>query len=105
MTTDLTKYEGHTEGPWWINHEDGDGATSIWSGTIDEADMNHVADVDAHDSDLRLVVDAPLLLKEVKYLRSVINAYLNLEIETSPLNTLELLETAIEAAAKELIEG
>ena len=66
---DTDKYEGHTEGPWWINHKDGDGATSIWSGTIDEGDMNHVADVDAHDSDLRLIADAPLLLAEVKRLR------------------------------------
>ena len=66
---DTDKYEGHTEGPWWINHKDGDGATSIWSGTIDEGDMNHVADVDAHDSDLRLIADAPLLLAEVKKLR------------------------------------
>ena len=63
---DTDKYEGHTEGPWWINHKDGDGATSIWNGTIDEADMNHVADVDAHDTDLRLIADAPLLLAEVK---------------------------------------
>ena len=63
---DTDKYEEHTEGPWWINHKDGDGATSIWSGTIDEGDMNHVADVDAHDSDLRLIADAPLLLAEVK---------------------------------------
>ena len=50
---DTDKYEGHTEGPWWINHEDGDGATSIWNGTLDEGDMNHVADV--HDNDLRLI--------------------------------------------------
>ena len=63
---DTDKYEEHTEGPWWINHKDGDGATSIWSGTIDEGDMNHVADVDAHDSDLRLIADAPLLLAELK---------------------------------------
>ena len=69
---DTDKYEGHTEGPWWINHKDGDGATSIWSGTIDEGDMNHVADVDAHDSDLRLIADAPLLLAEVKRLREAI---------------------------------
>ena len=66
---DTDKYEGHTEGPWWINHEDGDGATSIWNGTLDEGDMNHVADVDVHDNDLRLIADAPLLLAEVKRLR------------------------------------
>lgn len=69
---DTDKYEEHTEGPWWINHKDGDGATSIWSGTIDEGDMNHVADVDAHDSDLRLIADAPLLLAEVERLRDAL---------------------------------
>jgi len=68
---DTDKYEGHTKGPWWIYHKDGDGVTSFWNGTIDEADMNHVADVDAHDSDLRLIADAPLLLAEVERLRSL----------------------------------
>ena len=92
---DTSKYEGHTEGPWWINHEDGDGATSIWSGTIgDEADMNHVACVDARpkvpssDSDLRLMADAPLLLAEVERLREGIKAYLDLDIETSDLKEM-----------------
>ena len=69
---DTDKYEGHTEGPWWINHEDGDGATSIWNGTLDEGDMNHVADVDVHDNDLRLIADAPKLLAEVKRLRDLL---------------------------------
>lgn len=59
----IKKYEGHTEGPWWINHEDGDGATSIWNGTIDEGNMNHVADVDAHKNDLKLMADAPEILQ------------------------------------------
>ena len=72
---DTDKYEGHTEGPWWINHEDGDGATSIWNGTLDEGDMNHVADVDAHDNDLRLISDAPLLLAEVKRMRAVFDSH------------------------------
>ena len=74
---DTDRYEGHTEGPWWINHKDGDGATSIWSGSIDEADMNHVADVDAHDSDLRLIADAPLLLEAYRELQDYHTALLN----------------------------
>ena len=64
---DTDKYEGHTEGPWWINHD----TQSIWNGTLDEGDMNHVADVDViHDNDLRLIADAPLLLEEVKRLKT-----------------------------------
>ena len=60
---DTNRYLGHTEGPWWINREDGDGATSIWNGNIDEGNMNHVADVDAHENDLILMAEAPKILQ------------------------------------------
>lgn len=71
---DTSKYEVHTEGPWWINHEDGDGATSIWNGTIDEGNMNHVADVDAHKNDLKLIAKVPEILAELKIMYEGVDA-------------------------------
>ena len=63
---ELSQFEGITEGPWWINHEDGDGATSIWNGTIDEGNMNHVADVDGNETDLALIAKLPELIGALK---------------------------------------
>tara|TARA_Y100000310_G_scaffold260929_1_gene270068 strand:- start:180 stop:584 length:405 start_codon:yes stop_codon:yes gene_type:complete len=63
---ELSQFEGITEGPWWINHEDGDGATSIWNGTIDEGNMNHVADFDGNETDLALIAKLPELIGALK---------------------------------------
>ena len=83
MTTDLTKYEGHTEGKREIQHNafihiEGRGLYATIAGGFTTADA-------------QLIADAPLFLAEVKRLRAGIKAYLDLEIETSDL--------------KELIEG
>jgi hypothetical protein len=58
---DLSKYEGHTEGPWEAPHE------IILSG------LNHIGPLsngqeEVNEVDAQLIADAPLLLAEVKRL-------------------------------------
>ena len=64
MTTDLTKYEGHTEGKREIQHNafihiEGRGLYATIAGGFTTADA-------------QLIADAPLLLEEVKRLREAI---------------------------------
>lgn len=61
---DLTRYEGHTEGPWQVNklpHQ------TLY--TCDTFIEPSVAAVWANGPDAALIADAPLLLAEVRRLR------------------------------------
>lgn len=66
---DLSRYEGHTPGPWFA--VEGDGYLAEWDECgIIENDDQHIAFTFSHDvPDARLIADAPLLLAEVKRLR------------------------------------
>ena len=65
---DTEKYEGHTEGPWYLI-----GAQQI----VYDKDNNPIAEVEYFAQEHRsyynkaLIADAPLLLAEVKRLRSI----------------------------------
>ena len=59
---DTDKYEGHTEGRWYVD-DDGVGLIIKWGGMPhDFVDMENKANA-------QLMADAPLLLEEVKRLR------------------------------------
>tara|TARA_R100000995_G_scaffold84692_2_gene64299 strand:+ start:633 stop:902 length:270 start_codon:yes stop_codon:yes gene_type:complete len=59
---DTDKYEGHTEGRWYVD-DDGVGLIIKWGGMPhDFVDMENKANA-------QLMADAPLLLAEVKRLR------------------------------------
>ena len=64
---DINKYKGHTEGPWNLTPE----------GHIVADDMTVVCNkhtkriVETNHKDTQLIADAPLLLQEVKRLRSI----------------------------------
>ncbi len=61
---DTDKYEGHTEGRWHVD-DDGVGLIIKWGGMPhDFVDMENKANA-------QLMADAPLLLAEVKRLRSI----------------------------------
>ena len=76
---DLSRYEGHTPGPWETNSEDSQG---VWQ-EHDESIPRHIAMVHSDQNwedmsetefmrmmaDKDLIADAPLLLEEVKRLR------------------------------------
>ena len=85
---DTDKYEGHTPGPWWLDVR-GDGYIDAqnWIGSEDTGDgwdqsvakvsqedgeQNLVhSNVDTWKANAQLIADAPLLLEEVKRLRSL----------------------------------
>lgn len=71
---DLTKYEGHTPGPWSFRHKSDSmhapSSTHPYGKAIfrlvwDEYSMNEYPD----EADIELITDAPLLLVEVRRLR------------------------------------
>ncbi len=68
---DTDKYEGHTPGPWclqWGPNETITGISELGGETIDGARDGH----EPAATNTRLIADAPLLLEEVKWLRSLI---------------------------------
>ena len=79
MAIDLTKYEGHTEGPWRVEGEltegddnigqSGDSTLSIHGDGLYIGEIG--ADYGIHETiaNAQLMADAPLLLEEVKRLR------------------------------------
>ena len=96
---DISKYEGHTPGPWFAKHdlvetEAKYGGTfthiinsngwRVWLGESNDIndeskdvdttvlDNSRFGHKDLGEIDARLIADAPLLLEEVKWLRSLI---------------------------------
>ena len=69
---DTNKYEGHTPGPWEMNHWD-----EKWWIDGDEGGETCVARItNGNKADTRLIAAAPLLLAEVKRLREDNELYL-----------------------------
>tara|TARA_R100000152_G_C6643445_1_gene87283 strand:- start:117 stop:461 length:345 start_codon:yes stop_codon:yes gene_type:complete len=84
---DTSKYEGHTPAPWWVSdcglgyidaqnwigsEDTGDGwVQSVAKVSQEDGAQNLVhSNVDTWNANARLIADAPLLLEEVKRLRS-----------------------------------
>ena len=96
---DIKKYEGHIKGPWrYILDEQG---MVIMAGETMVAELSHLmtnmspetdeinpSGLDPDAVDAQLIVDAPLLLEEVKRLHEGIKSYLDLDIETHELKAL-----------------
>ena len=66
---DTDKYEGHTEGPWRVENGNIHAEADWWSGA---GDMIFFSKRHNQDANSQLIADAPLLLAEVKRLRSTI---------------------------------
>jgi len=71
---DTDKYEGHTEGPWRIEYEYGEGQDEMSGGRTYICGKNATIlwQCETTHTDALLVADAPLLLAEVIRLREVI---------------------------------
>jgi hypothetical protein len=66
---DLSKYEGHTKGPWaWER-----GALNVLH-VKDSEPMHTLLHDEKKDVDARLIADAPLLLEEVERLRYIVDS-------------------------------
>ena len=64
---DTDKYEGHTEGPWfWSSLND----EELIMFDVERAKPNIILRAKEDDADAQLIADAPLLLAEVKQLRT-----------------------------------
>ena len=74
---DTDKYEGYTEGPWWIEEVLDNGQKSTWlMGNFPQDNMLfYIEPTECNDTDVRLIADAPLLLAEVKRLRERIDEF------------------------------
>ncbi len=71
---DTDKYEGHTEGPWSVYKETPDVLeTDEWIAEMKIYNQATGDDVVLKQCDTQLIADAPLLLEEVKRLRSTID--------------------------------
>lgn len=72
MSLDLSKYEGHTPGPWKKSgRPSGYDWCKITSGRVHVATITHWSD-SVNNQNTQLIADAPQLLAEVKELRSLI---------------------------------
>ena len=67
---DTDKYEGHTEGPWRVENGSIHAKADWWSGA---GDMIFFSKRHGQDANSQLIADAPLLLAEVKRLRSIVD--------------------------------
>lgn len=62
---DISKYDGHTEGPWGLHHFRKDGQ-DLWELDAEGVHALYIRP----EADAKLIADAPLLLEEVKRLRA-----------------------------------
>ena len=98
---DTDKYEGHTEGEWRVDDEDGV-FISIKYGERphDFVDMENKANA-------QLMADAPLLLAEVKRLRGLLNMIVEKalhEVNTQPNGDDSSYNTILNIAYEGVIE-
>ena len=80
---DTDKYEGHTPPPWKVRtHYD---TTCVCYSKDDDSECSFVKIHEEHENeqDAQLIADAPLLLKEVKWLRSLIQM-VSYDLEWNP---------------------
>ena len=102
---DTDKYEGHTEGDWYIDEDSI--LRKIWTDEDDKHRQEQLFGFDimiipenVSDADMWLIADAPLLLAEVKRLReALLNVYHTLiwdekdrEMDDDPITIESLVE-------------
>ena len=81
MTIDLTKYEGHTEGPWdlelWLHDEAYIYAPEIMTPEAEGTSICKMHELNQTPEQIlangSLMADAPLLLEEIKRLEKLLN--------------------------------
>jgi len=80
---DTDKYEGHTEGPWWIEEVLDNGQKSTWlMGNFPQDNMLfYIEPTECNDTDAQLIADAPLLLAEVKRLRGLLDTIVDITLK------------------------
>jgi hypothetical protein len=76
---DISKYEGHTRGPWFWSLLNDEELTMF---DVERAKPNIILRAKEDDADAQLIADAPLLLEEVKRLRAEIAGIDALVLET-----------------------
>ena len=111
---DTDKYEGHTQGPWhfcigydietdtYTGPSPLKGGGDRVNGPVILSDYQFERGTVGHQADLKLIEDAPLLLREIKRLRGLLQAVLD-NADEADLDNEVYLDSEIINRIKEVI--